>query len=359
MKKDVKALCKNLCLCTLFCTLLFAGLVPWQQQILTAHASPREAANCPSPCPAPPDLYLFAPTQVTSYNGTSFTVVDDNNIGMTNGSLLSNQFGPINTVVAHGSSVYEVRLQANTRFIFQIVHGGCTNTLTGYCLTELDDNPLTGYLAESATGVLYQEHTDGTMWVATASCYHCWLEIDANGSHGPFQMVAGGWLYELRGDQTVWRYSGCNNCWTEIDSDPTITSIATSLTGVLYELREVVDASNQIVSASVLQGSGPFNFQALDTVHLTNEIVASSRLYQLTTNNQVLLYTGGNPSWTVIQSSTTFLGYLTPGVDSDAVYQPRVDGSLWRFTPEQGWIEVLAPNGFSYAGLAQPSSPIV
>jgi hypothetical protein len=373
MHHYLKRLRKSFCLFALSCALLALALFGTLSYAPKASAATNtlHKANAASSaaivsicriCIPSYDIYVDnSGNQIRGYNGTSSALIDNNQIGMTNGGLVSGQFGYITAVFARGYALYEVRQS----FLFKVVLGGCTNTATGYCLTELDDNPTTESVATGGSGLLYQTHTDGTVWQLTEVCYHCWTLIDNTNA---IQIVAGGGLYERRSGDTIWRYNGCGNstCWTEIDSNPTIFDIEVGTNGVLYERRNVFSGGN-LVGASVLKGIGPFNFQTLDTTDLTDAITASTRLYQVdeidNANNSpqsILLYTGGNPAWENLgTAATTAFGRLEPGTGSDALYEMHGDNSLWKFTPEAGfWTEITSqagslsePSGFVLFGL--------
>jgi hypothetical protein len=369
MQQYLKRLKKSFCLFALSCALLSLALLGSQQQAPTASAAPLHKASALSSTGISPicqicnltyDIYATSSSGVRGYDGTLSALIDNNQIGMTNGSLVSGQFGSLTAVFARGDDLYEVRQP----FIFKIVLGGCSNTATGYCLTELDDNSTTASVATGGNGFLYQTRTNGTVWQLTGVCYHCWALIDNNNA---VQIVAAAHLYEFRGNATVWRYNGCGNstCWTEIDSNSTIDDLEVSTNGVLYELRTVFSGGN-LVSSSVLEGFGPFNFQPLDTVDLTDKIVASTRLYQVdqlgsaqSSPQTILLYTGGNPAWKNLGAAATAgLGRLDPGAGSDALYEMHDDNSIWEFTPEAGsWTEIQAP--FSGGSLSEPSGPVL
>jgi hypothetical protein len=344
MQHHLKALSKSFCLFAVSCALLSPGLFGLQQHTPTAHAAPAHITTpgypriCLPPCGPPPgfhDVYVFTSYAIWGHNGATSDLIDNNQIGMTNGNQVSHQFGPLMAVVARGSRVYEQR----SHFLFAIVLGGCT-TPTGYCLTELDDNPETFSVAAGTSGQLYELRSDGTAWQSTGLCLHCWAEID---NHVTLRMVAASHLYELREGRTVWRYDGCAFCWTEVDSNSTILDLVVDSNGVLYEER-AVQANGVLVSSSTLKGIGPFNFQALDTVDITQEIVASSRLYQLRINGTLFIYQGGSPAWQNIGTASLVEGDLEPGASSDAVYQRLSNNSIWEFTPESGsWIEISAP----------------
>jgi hypothetical protein len=370
MQHHRKRLSKSFSLFILSCTLLSLALFGSQLHTPTASAAPIHKASVASNAGIPPictictltyDIYSSSNNEVRGYDGTLSALLDDNQIGMTNGSLVSGQFGNITAVFARGDDLYEVRQP----FLFKIVQGGCSNTATGYCLTELDDNPTTSSVATGGSGFLYQTHTDGTVWQLTGVCYHCWTLIDNNSA---IQIVTAAHLYERRSNDTVWRYNGCGNstCWTEIDSNSTIFDIEVATNGVLYERRAVFSGGN-FVNSSVLKGIGPFNFQALDTTDLTDDIIASTRLYQVNQLNNtqsspqtILLYTGGNPAWQNIgPAATTVLGELEPGAGSDALYEVQGHDSIWEFTPASNtWTEIQAPTSQDVT-LSEPSGPVL
>ena len=353
MQKHLKTLSKNFCLFAFSCVLLLSGLFGLQQHPPIAHAALLHTArttmseqpqNCKPPkcIPFPfHDIYLFTNSAVWGRNGTSSDLIDDNQIGMTNGNLVSSQFGPISAVLARGNTVYEWRRklvgEQLQKFLFAIAYGGCT-TSTGYCLTELDDNPRT-FLAAAGPVGLYQVHSDGSVWQLTGLCYHCWKQIDNHPSH---DLVAGSRLYETRAGGTVWRYNGTPFNWTEVANNPMNTdlSLAIDTHNVLYELTGTL-SNGQLVSSSVLKGYGPFNFQPIDTVDLTNSIVADSRLYQEREDGTILVYQGGS-SWGFV-SLPNSLSHVEAGTASDAVYWELSDNSVWQFTPEGGTVEISIP----------------
>jgi hypothetical protein len=353
MQKHLKTLSKNFCLFAFSCMLLVSGLFGLQQHTSIAHAAllhtarttmPEQPQNCKPPkCNPFPfhDIYLFTDSAVWGRNGTSSDLIDDNQIGLTNGNQVSSQFGPVSAVLARGNNVYEWRRklvgEQFQKFLFAIAYGGCT-TSTGYCLTELDDNPHT-FLAAAGTVGFYQAHSDGSVWQLTGRCYHCWKQIDNHPSH---DLVASSHLYETRTDGTVWRYNGTPFNWTEVDNNPMSTdlSLAIDTHNVLYELTQVL-SNGQLVSSSVLKGYGPFNFQPIDTVHLTGRIVADSRLYQWS-DAGILIYQGGT-SWGVASLPPSSTRDVEAGAASDAVYWELSDHSVWQFTPQGGTVEISIP----------------
>jgi hypothetical protein len=313
----------------------------------TGTASAHTAKGCQPQQVYPPctpshfhDLYKFTDSEVWGLNGTSSDVIDDNQIGLTNGNQVSGQFGKVFAVLAHGSTVYEWRQklvgEVSQQFLFAVVYGGCTTT-TGYCLTELDDNPNTS-LASAGTVGLYQAQYDGSVWQLTGLCLHCWTKIDTHPSDELVaELVAGIRLYETRADGSVWRYNGTPFNWTQVDNNPTNAGLTIDTHNVLYELSRVF-SNAQLVSSSVLKGYGPFNFHAIDKVDLTASIVADSRLYQVRDDGIILMYQGGT-SWKFV-SSPNSLYHVVAGAASDAVYWELSDHSVWRYTLAGGIVEI-------------------
>jgi hypothetical protein len=356
---------KGFGLVVLSCVLLAFGLVGLSQQTPIAHAAsvhtvrttlPGQAQICKPPVCIPfpfHDLYVFTSYAIWGHNGVASDLIDNNQIGMTNGTMVSNQFGPLTAVLARGNNVYEWRQQLVGQqvqnFLFAIVFGGCT-TPTGYCLTELD-NHFTTFSAAVGTNKLYQIRTDGTVWQSNGFCLGCWTEIDTHGG----SLLADSHLYQVRSDRTIWRYNGIPFNWTEVASNPTVNdvSLAIDTNGVVYELPQVLK-NGEVVSSSVLEGFGPFNFQPLDTVDVTGKIVADSRLYQVRSGGSILIYQGGT-SWGSVWSANSQTRDVEPGAASDAVYQSFSDNSVWEFTPEAGIVEISNP----FPDLVQMSRPEV
>lgn len=350
MQHHLKTRSKTACLIVFCCVLLISSLSGLQHASLAHAASlqtarttmPERSSSCQPPqCHPFPyhDLYVFSTNMVWGYNTGTFDLIDNGAIGVTNeGSATSGQYGSIQGVIARGNTVYEWRITPNGQgietFLFAVVYGGCT-TSTGYCLILLDDNPNTFLVSAGITG-LYQEHSSGTVWQLTGLCYHCWQEIDTNASH---DLVASDHVYDTHLDGSVWRYNGTPYSWTEVDNNPTNAdvSLAIDTNNVVYELRQML-SNGQLISSSVLEGYGPFNFQAIDTTHLTYSIVADQRLYQ-SGNAGILMYEGGN-SWGVASNNGSVQD-IEPADESDAVYWELSDNSFWQYTPANGTSEIL------------------
>ena len=315
-------------------------------------ASAHSASGCRPQQVFPPctpshfhDLYWSSSSEVWGYNGATSELIDDNQIGLTNGNQVSGQFGAIVTVLAHGSNVYEVRRkqpgETSQDFLFAIVNGGCT-TATGYCLTELDDSNV-NYVAAGPTG-LYESRPNG-VWQLTGLCMGCWTKID---NHFGL-LVAGSHLYEMRIDSspsgtTVWRYNGTPLNWTEVDNNLTGASLnlAIDTHNVLYELFQVYN-HGQLAISHVLQGHGPNNFQLVGWGHLTNKIVADRRLYEWNADGSIQLYQGTPNNWAYIIASPTAQD-VEAGASSDAVYWEPSDNSIWRYSPETGASAIVGPS---------------
>jgi hypothetical protein len=344
-----KLLSKAFGLFAFSCVLLVSGLVGLQQTPV-AHAAVLPAAGMTIPGPLhicqPPncnqfpfhDLYVHSSSEVWGYNGASSDVIDDNQIGLTKGNQVSGQFGGIVAVLARGNKVYEVRKElvggAAQEFVFAVVYGGCATT-TGYCLTELDDTSGIFFIAAGTVG-LYEIRA-ASVWQLTGLCLGCWTQIDQTNTllQQGLYLVAGSRPYELRADGTVWRYNGTPYYWTEVDNNQTVSGLSIDSHNVLYELRQVADDNGQLVSSSVLQGHGPFNFQPIDTAHLTKSIVADRRLYQWDDDGTILIYQGQPGNWADAYFSPTIQD-VEAGAASDAVYWEPSDHSIWQYTPATG-----------------------
>lgn len=348
MQNHLKTRSKTTCLMVFYCVLIISGLFGLQHAPLAHAASlqtvrttmPERSQGCrPLQCRPFPyhDLYLFTTTMVYGYNTGDLVTIDNGNIGVSN--LLnstSGQFGSIWGVVARGNTIYEWRMAPNgqggtVNYLFAVVYGGCT-TSTGYCLILLDDNLDTFLVSAGITG-LYQEHTSDAVYQLTGQGYHCWQLIDINDSH---DLVADDNMYDTHlNDGSVWRYNGSPSNWTQVNSGTKdFVSLAMDTQDVVYEL----DQNTAQNSSTVLQGYSPFNFQPIDTTHLTYSIVADQRLYQWG-NAGLLIYNGGN-SWGEV-SNTGSIQDMEPADGSDAVYWELSDNSFWQYTPENGTSEIL------------------
>lgn len=289
---------------------------------------------------------MFSSSEVWGYNAASSDLIDDNQIGLTNGNQVSGQFGGIVAVLAHGNTVYEARRKlvggAAQEFLFAVAYGGCTTT-TGYCLTELDDTP--GILFVAAGTVGLYEIRAASVWQLSGLCLHCWKQIDQTntGNQQGLYLVAGSRPYELRADGTIWRYNGTPYNWTEVDNNPTVTGLTIDSHNVLYELREVAGSNGRPVGSTILQGHGPFNFQLIDTAHLAKSIVADRRLYQWDEDGTILIYQGQPNNWADAYFSPTIQD-VEAGAGSDAVYWEPSDHSIWRYTPETGASAIVGPS---------------
>lgn len=305
------------------------------------------------------DVYTFAGNQVSRFTGKkdlgtgNFQTVDDGNIGLTNGSGTSSQFGSLSAVIARGGDVYELRAG---HFLFELLLVGTKSTAcstkTGYCLIELDNNPATAEVEAGGNGFLYQRHAtaqgDFTIWQSTGACFHCWTQIDNNSlTH---QLVANGsQLYQVRSDGTVWQASNVPLprtgalSWTQIDWSPNPSlgrdvQLALTNSGVLFATKVSYNASGTVTGTQIIQYLGtPFSWADASNAQggTVLYILASSHLYEVTTSQAIWHYNGrGTGDWDRVGlfDTQTFKN-VQPGIFTDAFYRVDTDNSIEMYGP--------------------------
>lgn len=369
MRDCLKRSGKGIGLFVLTCTLLLIG---FQHSTTIAYAE------------AGPDMYIGTSlNQVWGHspNGTGATLYDDGNtegVVLPGGGVKAVRLFPLLEVVVArmGGDIFERRGQ----YILQLEFGdncpaNARTNLGGFtdCLVELDDNPTTIEVAAAGNGLVYQLHTDGSIWQATGECYHCWKLIGTNSidpNSQPLNIVSGGTaFFQLRNDSTVWSYNSSSSSWTEIDFSPSptvqVAQLAVDNNGVLYELRRLLDSAGNVQQASTAQYSGsPFIWTTLGSTptqndsSVTNDILtSSSRLYQSHSDGSLWAYNDdvNNPSFIKFDNGSGIID-IAAGGQSDTIYKELTDKSVWaKFPSSSQYTLVSAAVSGQIVFLAQPA----
>jgi len=204
----------------------------------------------------------------------------------------------------------------------------------------LDNNPATTAIT-AAGRQLFQLHTDGTIWRYTGtpcSGGGCpgWQMLDNNPQAAA--VAAGDLLYQLHKDGTIWRYTGtpCNgsSCpgWQMLDNNPKTTAIAAAR-AQLFQLHN--DGTIWRYFGTPCSGSACPGWQMLDDNPQAAAIAAADLLYQLHKDGTIWRYTGtpcsGNacPSWQLLDNNHAAMAIAAAGRQ---LFQLHNDGTIWRHT---------------------------
>ncbi len=193
------------------------------------------------------------------------------------------------------------------------------------------------------TGMLFQLHNDGRIWVSTGvtcngnSCPG-WVMLDNNPATRSIA-AAGTALYQLHADGRIWRYTGVRcggaSCpgWQLLDNNPRSVAIAAGGTN-LYQRHN--DGKIWRSTGVACSGASCPGWRMFDNNPATVDIVADgTRLYQLHNSGRIWRSTGaactGNscPGWTMFDNNPATKAIAAAG---GQLFQLHRDGRIWRST---------------------------
>lgn len=198
--------------------------------------------------------------------------------------------------------------------------------------TSIDNNKDTVQITGS-NNVLYQRHTDGTVYKYNPSG-SSWQQIFAASSNVLEIYAAADQLYMRRKDGWVTRYSGSGQSWTTIQqpSAPSSIQLAATDSRTLWNL---------LANGDLVRSEWPYIADGWQIVNQdsTNVAIAvgGEEFYKLQSDGSIVWLDSDQWFWRVIENNRS-VGVAAAG---SYVYSRHADGSVWRYTGTPGVWEML------------------
>ncbi|KAF1968946.1 hypothetical protein BU23DRAFT_246148 [Bimuria novae-zelandiae CBS 107.79] len=198
--------------------------------------------------------------------------------------------------------------------------------------TSIDNNKDTVQITGS-NNVLYQRHSDGTIWKYTTSS-SSWQQISPASANVLEIYAAADQLYMRRKDGWVARYSGSGQTWNTIQqpSAPSSVQLAASDSRTLWNL---------LANGDLVRSEWPYTANGWQIVNQdsTNIAIAvgGEEFYKLQSDGSIVWLDSQEWYWKTIEDE----GSVRVVAVGRYVYSRHVDGSIWRYTGTPGVWEML------------------
>ena len=189
--------------------------------------------------------------------------------------------------------------------------------------TSIDNNKDTVQITGSG-GVLYQRHTDGTVWKYKPSG-SSWQQISSASTNVIEIYAAADQLYMRRKDGWVTRYSGSGQTWTTIQqpSAPASIQLAASDSRTLWNL---------LANGDLVRSFWPYTSDGWQIVNQDRSNIAiavgGEEFFKLQSDGSIVWLDTNAVEWVSIEEDGS-VGVVAAG---KYVYSKHEDGSIWRYT---------------------------
>lgn len=189
--------------------------------------------------------------------------------------------------------------------------------------TSIDNNKDTVQIAGSG-GVLYQRHTDGTVWKYKPSG-SSWQQISSASTNVIEIYAAADQLYMRGKDGWVTRYSGSGQTWTTIQqpSAPASIQLAATDSRTLWNL---------LANGDLVRSFWPYTSDGWQIVNQDRSNIAiavgGEEFYKLQSDGSIVWLDTNAVEWVSIEEDGS-VGVVAAG---KYVYSKHEDGSIWRYT---------------------------
>jgi hypothetical protein len=198
--------------------------------------------------------------------------------------------------------------------------------------TSVDNSKDTAQIA-GATGLLYQRHSDGTIY-RYAGTGSSWQSIGTVSNNATDIVAAADQIYARRKDGSLARWSGNGQIWTAIPqpTSPGSKQIAVTDSRILW---------NMLSNGDIVRSEWPYTTASYQTVDINSGniqiAVGGEEFYKLQSDGTVVWLDMEQYYWSDIENADSVAIFAV----GSFVYSRHSDGGIWRYTGTPGVWEQL------------------